>query len=159
MSYFCNITSLFKTYECLASLRITLKVSSNHCYFFSTFSRPNYCLSTLQIKVESLSEICCDVLNRNLCCCKGNNDYFSTLVLYTMHDGKSHGKMHPMSSVCFSQLLSAVCYDRIRFHGAQCVEIISEAKVLFMWTFSRDISYSFILTVNVSNVHTKVYLI
>ena len=45
-----------------------------------------------------------------------------------MHDGKSHGKMHPMSSVCFSQLLSAVGYDRIRFHGAQCVEIISEAK-------------------------------
>ena len=27
-----------------------------------------------------------------------------------MHDGKSHGKMHPMSSVCFSQLLSAVGY-------------------------------------------------
>ena len=100
--------------------------------FFSTFSRPNYCLSTLQIKVESLSEICCDVLNRNLCCCKGNNDYFSTLELYAMHDGKSHGKMHPMSSVCFSQLLSAVGYDRIRFHGAQCVEIISEAKVLFL---------------------------
>ena len=45
-----------------------------------------------------------------------------------MHDGKSHGKMHPMSSVCFSQLLSAVGYDRIRFYGVQCVEIISEAK-------------------------------
>ena len=62
--------------------RVTRKLSYNQCYFI-LFSRPNYCLSTLQIKVESLSEICCDVLNRNLCCCKGNNDYFSTLELYT----------------------------------------------------------------------------
>ena len=46
---------------------------------------------------KSKSEICCDGLNRNLCCCKGNNDYFSTLELYAMHDGKSHGKMHPIT--------------------------------------------------------------
>ena len=70
-----------------------------------------------------------------------------------MHDGKSHGKMHPMSSVCFSQLLSAVGYDRIRFHGAQCVEIISEAKVLFLCTFSRYIFIVSFITMNVANVH------
>ena len=87
--------------------------------------------------------------------CKGNNnDYFSTLELYAMHDGKSHGKMHPMSSVCFSQLLSAVGYDRIRFHGAQCVEIISEAKVFFMNISTIYFLYSFILTMNVPNVRT-----
>ena len=103
---------------------------------------------------KSKSEICCDGLNRNLCCCKGNNDYFSTLELYAMHDGKSHGKMHPMSSVCFSQLLSAVGYDRIRFHGAQCVEIISEAKVFFMNISTIYFLYSFILTMNVPNVRT-----
>ena len=120
-------------------------------FFFSTFSRPNYCLSTLQIKVEPLSEICCDVLNRNLCCCKGNNDYFSTLELYAWWK-KSWKNASDVICVFFPTLVCGRQYDRIRFHGAQCVEIISETKVLFLWTFSRDISYSFILTMNVWNV-------